>query len=123
MTTPTSHAWVAATTVTIAESLAATAHRTGNVLLVGPTHIDVLEVYCGTCRRPYDDVADEPCIVVVEGNAHLRGGPIGTRRNRKCPVHRGLYTDCADQHEEPIDYGRPPMPALSDIMGVTSGRR
>lgn len=40
--------------------------------------IDVLEVYCGTCKRPYDDCNDEPCIL----GDHLRGGPIGERKKR-----------------------------------------
>ncbi|WP_431976071.1 hypothetical protein [Micromonospora haikouensis] len=96
--------------------------RLGTLVVAATCTIDVLEVYCATCRRPYDDVGDEPCIVAAEGTAHLRGGPIGTRRNRKCPIHRGLYTQCAHMHEEPIDYGRAPMPALSDIMGVTPRR-
>ncbi|MCX5070816.1 hypothetical protein OOJ91_33770 [Micromonospora lupini] len=117
------HTWVAATTVPVAAEIVARTVKLGTLLINTTVSIDVLEVYCQSCRRPYDDVADERCIVVTEGNAHLRGGPIGTRRNRKCPIHRGLYTECQSQHEQPLDYGRPPMPALTDIMGVGGARR
>lgn len=41
-----------------------------------------MEAYCSNCRRSYEDVADQPCSVVVVGNEHLRGGPIGVRAKR-----------------------------------------
>jgi hypothetical protein len=50
--------------------------------------IQALEAYCEACRRPYDDVADQPC-EAAESNEHLRGGPIGERAKR---TH--YYHDC-----------------------------
>jgi hypothetical protein len=43
--------------------------------------VHILETYCEACRRPWDDVADEPCIAATDSE-HLRGGPIGERKNR-----------------------------------------
>lgn len=53
--------------------------------------VDALDVYCGECKRPYDDVADQAC-EAAESNEHLRGGPLnGERAKRK---HR--YHDCEE---------------------------
>ncbi|MEW2434305.1 hypothetical protein AB0952_08990 [Streptomyces caniferus] len=40
--------------------------------------MDALEVYCRSCRRPYEDVADQDCEVVLD-NRHLIGGVIQRR--------------------------------------------
>ena len=55
------------------------------------TRFAVLEILCLACRRPYDDVANEPCIAAVN-NEHLRGGPIGSRRKRSSALN--LITTC-----------------------------
>lgn len=60
---------------------ARTAVNRQKVTLTGDVRIDVLEVYCGECRRPYEDVALTTC-ESAESNEHLRGGPIGVRAKR-----------------------------------------
>jgi hypothetical protein len=85
------HSWVGAATVGLTDKQAAHADLRGSVRVPVETRVDVLEVYCGRCRRPYDDVADEPCIAAAE-NGHLIGGPIAERRNRThthdCKAHQ-----------------------------------
>lgn len=46
------------------------------------TKIDVMEVYCGQCRRPYDAVCEKDC-EAAESKDHLIGGPTGERKKRK----------------------------------------
>jgi hypothetical protein len=76
------HVWVAAATVPLNIPQAKRAVLRHSVWLPGRERIDVLEVYCANCRRPWDDVADEACSAVIN-NEHLRGGPIGERKKRK----------------------------------------
>lgn len=76
------HVWVAAATVELDVRQARRAVLRGSIRLPSQRRIDVLETYCGLCRRPYDDVAGQPC-VAAETTEHLRGGPIGERKKRK----------------------------------------
>lgn len=76
------HVWIAAATVGLDARQARRAVLRHSVRIPRELKIDVLEVYCSQCRRPWDDVADELC-EAAESNGHLRGGPIGERRKRK----------------------------------------
>jgi hypothetical protein len=80
------HKWVAATNVELPDNLAKHAFRRETVRIPAATKVDVLEVYCGQCRRPYDAVEGEPC-VAAESRDHLIGGPTGERAKRKHPFH------------------------------------
>jgi hypothetical protein len=85
------HVWVIASTVDVTLRQARRAVLRGSIRLKQEVRIDALEVYCRACRRPWDDVLDEPCIAPVN-NEHLRGGPIKERRKRKQYPHH--YHDC-----------------------------
>lgn len=74
------HFWVAAATVQLSDSEAKLAQLRGSVRLAERIKINCLEIYCSACRRPWDDVFDEPCTVDVE---LLKGGPIGVRKKRR----------------------------------------
>ncbi|CCH79077.1 hypothetical protein BN12_40047 [Nostocoides japonicum T1-X7] len=73
------HQWRAAVTVPVSERQARLGLIRGRLHLPERQTVSVEDVYCASCRRPFDDVADEPCVV----GRHLHGGPIGTRKNRK----------------------------------------
>lgn len=77
------HAWVGAALVDLDDQQAALADLRGAIRLRQAVKVNILETYCRACRRPWDDVADEPCSA-ADNNEHLRGGPIGKRRPRKC---------------------------------------
>lgn len=84
----TDHQWVGAIELAIPANLAGVADRRGTVRVPEQTKVDVLEVYCGQCRRPYDAVAGQPCIASTgKGREHLVGGPTGERAKRKHPDH------------------------------------
>jgi hypothetical protein len=87
------HVWVAAATVQLDTRQAKRAILRQSVRLPAQRRIDVLEVYCEQCRRPWDDVYGEPCIA-AETNEHLRGGPIGVRAKRKHDLHRCDLLGC-----------------------------
>lgn len=59
------HQWVGAALVGLGEGAtrrAEHAARTGRHVVSAATRIEVLEVYCGRCRRRYSSAADEvPC--------------------------------------------------------------
>lgn len=76
------HTWVGAATVQLDDRQALRAVLRHCVRYPRDLRIDVLEVYCSQCRRPWDDVADELC-EAADSNEHLRGGPIGERKKRK----------------------------------------
>lgn len=76
------HVWVAAATIRLDPRQAKRAVLRHSIRLPEGRKIDVLEIYCEQCRRTWDDVVDEPC-EAAKSNAHLHGGPIGTRRKRK----------------------------------------
>lgn len=86
-----SHEWVAATHVTVDDRQAKRGMQRGSLHLKTSTKIEILDVYCVQCRRPYDQVADQECIA-ASTREHLIGGPEGgARAPRK---HR--YHDCAE---------------------------
>jgi hypothetical protein len=93
------HRWVIAATVEVDTRYARRAVLRGSVRIPERTRIDALEIYCVACRRPWDDVMDEPCIAATT-NEHLRGGPIGERKKRKQFPHQhdcsryGCEHDC-----------------------------
>lgn len=87
------HVWVAAATVDLDGRQAKRAVLRHSVRIPKQAKINVLEVYCAECRRPWDDVADEPCVAVTN-NEHLRGGPIGERRKRRHDRHRCDLLGC-----------------------------
>lgn len=76
------HQWMGAATITLTLPQARRAVLRGSIRVPESTRVDVLETYCGLCRRPYDDVCDEPC-AAADSTLHLHGGPIGTRKKRK----------------------------------------
>jgi hypothetical protein len=80
------HRWVAAATVSLNDAEAKLAQMRGSIRLAERVRIDCLEIYCGSCKRPWDDVFDEPC-EALESTEHLRGGPIGIRRKRNHAHH------------------------------------
>lgn len=77
-----SHQWVVAAVVGLPDALASTAFRRGTARLPASTKIDVLEVYCQQCRRPYERVVAEEC-EAAKSRDHLIGGPTGERAKRK----------------------------------------
>lgn len=93
------HQWVGASTVTLDPNQARYAQWRGYVDIPIAERVAVLEVYCGECRRPYEDVSGDPCSAAAS-NEHLRGGPIGTRAKRKHPFHDCTAAACefADLH-------------------------
>lgn len=95
----TRHEWVGAATVSLDIRQARRANLRGSYRAPKQTRIDVLEIYCAQCRRPYNDVVDaetgqiEPCIAATT-TEHLRGGPIGVRKKRKHDNHNCLLLGC-----------------------------
>jgi hypothetical protein len=76
------HDWVGAATFDLDTVQARRAVLRHSVRLPKNDKVSILEVYCQACRRPWEDVVDEPCSA-LENNEHLRGGPIGERKKRK----------------------------------------
>jgi hypothetical protein len=76
------HDFVVAATIHVDQRLARYAEFRQSFRAKEDTLVEVLEVYCAACKRPLDDVADEPCSALIN-NEHLRGGPIGERAKRK----------------------------------------
>lgn len=88
------HVWLIAAAIRLHDlALVRRAVLRHSVRLPAQVRIDVLEVYCGECRRTYHDVADEPCIA-ASTNEHLRGGPIGERRKRAHRKHNCELLGC-----------------------------
>lgn len=72
------HDWVGAAYLPLDEKQAKHAERRGSVRMPETTKVEVLEVTCGRCRRPYPEVVGQPCV-----QTHwLHGGPIGERKKR-----------------------------------------
>lgn len=96
------HEWVGAANVPLDVKGARRAEQRGSIRLPQETKIVVLEVSCNACRRPYDDVLDEPCAALIN-NEHLRGGPIGERKKRVNVYQEGegLPDPFAAINEEP----------------------
>lgn len=73
------HNWVGAATIPITPQAAGPAHRRGTLRIREQT-VDVLEVYCPDCRRPWRQVHNQPCVI----DLHLIGGrPDQSRAKRK----------------------------------------
>ncbi len=82
------HSWVGAATVALDDKTAKHADLRGSYRTSVEERVDVLDVYCGGkngCRRPYEEVAGQPCVGKLN-NAHLIGGTPGERKKRKGPV-------------------------------------
>uniref|UniRef100_UPI003F49AECB hypothetical protein n=1 Tax=Nonomuraea sp. CA-251285 TaxID=3240002 RepID=UPI003F49AECB len=84
------HQWVSASTVDLSAQQANLARLRGSIRLE-QVKIDVLEVYCKRCRRPWDEVFDEPCHKEAEV---LNGGPLGIRRKRDHSTHNCELLKC-----------------------------
>ena len=106
------HQWYAAANVTIDPESAEQALEDGYIVLTAGVRVDVLDLRCAQCQGWYDAVRGQTCSAATVGTAHLRGGPDG-RRKRKCPTHLMPWDACEHLHEEPHNYGRPPMPAMA----------
>jgi len=79
------HEWVGAATVDLDDKVAKHANLRLSFHASDGQRIDVLEVYCKKCRRPYEDVADAPCEEKIN-NSHLIGGDLSVRAKRKRTV-------------------------------------
>lgn len=98
----TTHRWVGAATIPLTPQQAKTADLRGSFIVKADSRIQVVEAYCGACRRPYDDCATECCTARdSRTNEHLRGGPIGERKKR----NRGNGVCEAGTLEQLPDYG------------------
>ncbi|MEV7926152.1 hypothetical protein [Kitasatospora sp. NPDC088779] len=82
---PDIHEWVIAAYVPVDTQGAAYARRRGIYRVPATTKIQSADVICTRCRRPYDEVCEEPC---AASDPMLHGGPIGTRKRRPAPEHR-----------------------------------
>lgn len=91
-TIPDTHEWVGAATVVLTLAQARHADIRGSFRAPEQTRIDVLEIYCKNCRRPYEDVHGNPC-AAAENKDHLIGGPTGIRAKRT--GHTVPGHDCA----------------------------
>ncbi|MFJ2866803.1 hypothetical protein [Kitasatospora sp. NPDC087314] len=79
------HEWVIAAYVPVDTQGAAYARRRGVYRVPATTKIRSADVMCIRCRRPYDEVFEEPC---AGSDPMLHGGPIGTRKRRPAPEYR-----------------------------------
>lgn len=77
-----SHTWIGAAEVPLTAKVAKHAALRLSYRADAGDKIDVLEVYCRECKRPYDDVADQPCSAKID-NRHLIGGDQSVRAKRK----------------------------------------
>lgn len=104
------HKWNIAATIEVDEKVARKGVQRGVVRIPGQVAIDVMETYCGQCRKTYEDVADEPCSA-ADSTEHLRGGPIGIRakRNRAAVAAAAVVARPAVQ---PAPYQQVPVAAV-----------
>lgn len=110
------HRWVVAATVEVDVRFARRAVLRGSIRLPEKKRIDALEVYCQKCRRPWDDVLDEPC-ETADSTEHLRGGPIGERKKRKQFPHQHDCSQYGCDHDcEALGCG--PLPRVVEVRGV-----
>lgn len=66
------HDWVAATVMRLDDHHAAQAARNEYLMIVSRVRVEVMDVYCKTCRRPFNPSTQrEPCRI---GPQHI-GGP------------------------------------------------
>ncbi|MGW7090084.1 hypothetical protein ACWGH2_42245 [Streptomyces sp. NPDC054871] len=78
------HVWIVAAEIKVEDRLAKLADFRGSFTTGQDTRVDALEVYCRSCRRPYEDVADQDCEALLD-NRHLIGGDQSQRAKRKVP--------------------------------------
>lgn len=78
------HVWIVAAEIKVEDRVAKLADFRGSFTTVQGTRVDALEVYCRSCRRPYEDVADQDCEALLD-NRHLIGGDQTQRAKRKVP--------------------------------------
>ena len=76
------HAWVGAAVVELTEQKARRAAKYQSYRADEGEKIPVLDVYCSACRRPIEDVRNQPC-AALEDNQHLIGGDQSVRAKRK----------------------------------------
>lgn len=79
---PNAHTWIGAAEIWLPDKVAKHANLRLSFRAFAYQRVDVLEVYCRACRRPYDDVADQSCEATID-NTHLIGGNPGERKKRK----------------------------------------
>lgn len=77
------HDWVIPALIHADRRMISMARQRNYITVSEDTRIDVIDLYCGDCRRPYDEVAGTPCPFRTGDNGHLHGGPIGERAKRK----------------------------------------
>jgi hypothetical protein len=78
------HTWIVAAEIPVEERVAKLADFRGSFTLERG-RVDALEVYCRSCRRPYEDVAETDCEAQID-NRHLIGGDQSVRAKRKIPT-------------------------------------
>lgn len=83
---PNAHTWIGAAEIWVSDKVAKHANLRLSFRAYAGQRVDVLEVYCRACKRPYDDAADQPCAATID-KTHLIGGNPGQRKKRKLPVH------------------------------------
>lgn len=86
---PLGHQWVAQATISIDRKTATRAAFRGSFRSEEGMRIDALEVMCHVCRRPLDEVRDEPRCEGQIDNTHLIGGDPGKRAPRIINVPQG----------------------------------
>ncbi len=96
------HEWVIAAYVPVDTQGAAYARRRGIYRVPASTKIQSADVMCIRCRRPYDEVNEQPC---AGSDPMLHGGPIGTRKRRTAPEH--LHQAAAADNFRKPDPGDP----------------
>lgn len=82
------HTWLVAATMEVDDATAKHAAFRLSFKVKVEDRVDALEVYCGGCRRPYYDVALDPCAAKIN-NEHLIGGDQRERAKRKAPAPLG----------------------------------
>jgi hypothetical protein len=101
-----SHRWIVATEIPVMSIVAREADFRGTFRVEAGVKIEVLEVYCSACRRPYGDVAGIACeaaqSVKFGGKDHLLGGRPHERARRKTSarVERALTRERTKKAEK-----------------------
>lgn len=81
---PAEHAWLVSATIKVDSKTAKHADFRGSFRTAEYQRVDALDVYCGGCRRPYDEVCDQPCTAKSDSE-HLVGGDQSVRAKRIIP--------------------------------------
>lgn len=94
------HQWVIASIIDVNDKQAKYAARRDNFYTEEPARINVLDVRCDMCRKPYEQVADQPCAAYVD-NKHLIGGRAdGSRIRAKATGTDGEHILLDDDDED-----------------------